>query len=179
MRKILLPALLLAATTPPLRAESWSLGVGTGPFVFGYFVQRTTQVNTDAGSGTVRSRLSAATRPGGSADIEREINDWLGVRLDAAWTRAPMKVKSGGQGVAFDAGTANITTVALPLVFNVNRHGVSYPPRGRPGVRAVRHEGTGGRRRDTIAVRRLARAVGRRSGRGAGVVDEQPLRAGG
>ena len=69
MRKILLPALLLAAITPPLRAKGWSIG---------------------AGSGTVRSRLSAATRPGGSADIERDVNDWLGVRVEAAWTRAPM-----------------------------------------------------------------------------------------
>src|SRR5262249_14433962 len=69
-------------------------------------------------------RLSAATRPGGSADLENDINNWLTVRLDAAWTRAPMKVKSGsGEGVSFDAGRANITTIALPLVFSLNRHG--------------------------------------------------------
>src|SRR5882724_7280836 len=94
MRKILPLTLLLAAVQA--HAEGWSVGLGTGPFVFGYFVERTTRVGNDAGSGTVRSRLSAATRPGGSADIEHDLNGWLGVRLDASWTRAPMKVKSNG-----------------------------------------------------------------------------------
>lgn len=68
--------------------------------------------------------FSATTRPGGSADVEHDINDRFAVRLDAAWTRAPMKVKSGSsQGLSFDAGHANITTIALPLVVNLNPHG--------------------------------------------------------
>src|SRR5881227_1243961 len=124
MRKILPLALLLLALAAASYADGWSLGVGTGPFVFGTFVERTTRVGNDAGSGTTTSKLSAATRPGGSADIEHDINDWLGIRLDAAWTRAPMKVKSSSsQGVSFDAGKAKITTFALPLVINLNRHG--------------------------------------------------------
>src|SRR5438876_6236467 len=124
MRKILPLALLLLLPAPASHADGWSLGVGTGPFVFGTFVERTTRVGNDAGSGTTTSKLSAATRPGGSADVEHDINDWLGVRLDAAWTSAPMKVKSSNsQGVSFDAGRANITTFALPLVINLNRHG--------------------------------------------------------
>ena len=124
MRKSLLPlTLLLAIQTLSVHAEGWSVGAGTGPFVFGYFVERTTQVGNGTGSSTTRSRLSAATRPGGSADIEHDWSDRLGIRLAAAWTRAPMKVKSSGGGVAFEAGHANITTLALPLVFNVNPHG--------------------------------------------------------
>src|SRR5205085_9628697 len=54
---------------------------------------------------------------------QHDVNDWLGVRLDAAWTRAPMKIKNGSKGVAFEAGHAYVTTLALPLVINLNRHG--------------------------------------------------------
>jgi hypothetical protein len=124
MRKILPAALLLLPFALPAHAENgWSFGAGIGPFVFGYFVERTTTITTETGSGTTRSRLSAATRPGASADIERDVNGWLGIRLDAAWTRAPMKVKSGSNGVAFEAGHADITTFAAPLIVNFNRHG--------------------------------------------------------
>jgi hypothetical protein len=125
MRKILLTAFLISISTiVPALADAWSIGVGTGPFVFGYFAERSTRIVTDSGSTTTRTRLSAATRPGGAADIERSFNGWLAVRLDAAWTRAPMKIKSGdGSGISFDAGHANITTVTLPLVVTLNRHG--------------------------------------------------------
>lgn len=124
MRKILPSLLLLLASTPPAHAEGWSIGVGTGPFVFGTFVERTTRIITDAGSGSTTSKLSAATRPGGSADLQYDFNDRLGFRVDAAWTRAPMKVKStGSQGVSFDAGHANITTFSAPFIINLNTHG--------------------------------------------------------
>src|SRR5947207_4154648 len=116
MRKILPPALLLFLLPAFARADGWSIGAGTGPFAFGYFLQRTTAIGNGAGSGVTRSRLSANTRPGGFADLERDFNDWLGLRLDAAWTRAPMRIKSlGGSGVTFDAGHANILTFALPV----------------------------------------------------------------
>ena len=65
MRKILPLALLLLLIASSSHAEGWSLGVGTGPFVFGTFVERTTRVGNDAGSATITSKLSAATRPGG------------------------------------------------------------------------------------------------------------------
>jgi hypothetical protein len=124
MRKILPAATVLLLVTAPLAAESWSLGVGTGPFVFGTFAERTTKIVTESGEATTRSKLSAATRPGGTADIERSFSDRLGVRLEASWTRAPMKVKSSsGEGVAFDAGHASIATFALPLVFTINPRG--------------------------------------------------------
>jgi hypothetical protein len=123
MRKILPATLLPLLLAFPARGDGWSLGAGIGPFVFGYFVERTTKIVTESGSSTTRSRLSAATRPGGSADIENDFNDWLGVRLDASWTRAPMKIKSGSNGVTFEAGQAYVTTFALPLIVNLNRHG--------------------------------------------------------
>ena len=65
-----LAALLLA--TPAAQAQNWSLGVGTGPFVFGTFVEKTSVVGTELGSTTTTSRLSAATRPGIEADLERD-----------------------------------------------------------------------------------------------------------
>jgi hypothetical protein len=161
MRKTTLLALcvfLLAAD--PSKADGWSVGVGTGPFVFGDFAERRTLVTTELGGVSTSARLSAATRPGGSADLERDINGWLGVRLDAAWTRAPMRVKgSGGSGVTIDAGRASITTFALPLVVHINRHGAFrvhlaagpaygiYSMKGRAGGGATLplFEGTHGR----------------------------------
>jgi hypothetical protein len=125
MRKILLLAIFVSSSSlPGALAADWSLGAGTGPFVFGHFVERSTRIATDAGQSTIRTRLSAATRPGGAADVERSLNDRFAVRLDASWTRAPLKVKSdGGGGISFDAGDANVTTFALPLVVRINRHG--------------------------------------------------------
>jgi len=126
MRKILPAAAVCLAIALPTLADDWSIGVGTGPFVFGTFAERTTRLVTESGEATSRSKLSAATRPGGTADIERGFSDRFAVRLEASWTRAPMKVKGGsgsGSGVSFDAGHASITTFALPFVFTLNPHG--------------------------------------------------------
>src|SRR5437870_4144649 len=125
MRKIVLVLLFVCCTVPrAAAADGWSVGLSTGPFVFGTFAERSSTIATESGSTTTRSRLSAATRPGASADIERDFNDWLALRLDASWTRAPMKVKSGsGSGVSFNADHVNITTLALPFVLKLNRHG--------------------------------------------------------
>jgi hypothetical protein len=113
-------ALLLA--TAPLHAQNWSLGVGAGPFVFGRFVERSSTVGTETGSTTITSRLSAATRPGIAADVERDFGRWLGVRAGAAWTYAPLRIKgSGGSGVTTDAGHIGVTTIVVPLVLNLNR----------------------------------------------------------
>src|SRR6185503_63175 len=115
-----LAALLLF--TPAAHAQNWSVGFGTGPFVFGRFVERTSTIGTEAGSTTTTSRLSAATRPGVAADIERDFGRWLGVRLGASWTYAPLRVKgSGSSGVNIDAGHIGVTTFVLPLVVNLNR----------------------------------------------------------
>lgn len=119
----ILPIALFAIAAPAF-AQDWSLGGGIGPFVFGDFAERRTRVITETGDATSRSRLSAATRPGGSADIERRLSDRFALRLEGSWTRASMRLKgSGGSGVSFDAGQASITTLALPLVINLNTHG--------------------------------------------------------
>src|SRR5207247_615930 len=103
--------------------QKWSISAATGPFVFGHFAERTVVIGNESGTTSTRSRLSAATRPGGAADIEREFGRWLATRLEAAWTSAPLRIKSssGSSGVSFDAGHVNVTTLVLPLVIHLNR----------------------------------------------------------
>ena len=126
-----LAALLLL--TPSAYAQNWSVGAGTGPFVFGRFVERTSTIGTEVGSTTTTSSLSAATRPGLDADIERDFGRWLGVRLAASWTYAPLRVKgSGGSGVDIDAGHVGVTTLSLPLVLNLNRGALRFHVMGGP-----------------------------------------------
>ena len=123
MRKILpVTAVSLVLAVPSF--VGWSVGAGAGPFVFGMFAERTTKISNEGGEVISRSRLSAATRLGGTADVEHSIGDRFAVRLEASWTRAPMRIKSsGGTGVSFDAGHASVTTVALPILFTLNPHG--------------------------------------------------------
>lgn len=116
----LFAALLFLTTTA--QAQNWSVGVGTGPFVFGRFVEKTSVIGTELGTTTTTSRLSAATRPGIDANIERDFGRWLGIRLGASWTYAPLRVKgSGGEGIDIGAGHIGVTTLVLPLVVNLNR----------------------------------------------------------
>ena len=124
MGKILPGAAVTLLLTLPTYGGEWSLGAGTGPFVFGHFAERRTSIVIEGSSATTTSKLSAATRPGGTANVERAFSNRLALRLEASWTRAPMKVKSdSGKGVAFDAGHASITTFSLPFVFTFNPHG--------------------------------------------------------
>ncbi len=125
MKKSLLVLAALAVASSTALGESWSFGAGTGPFIFGHFVDRTATINTEIASATTHSRLSAETRAGGEADIERDLNRWLAVRLEATWTRSPLRIKSrsGDQGVSFDAGHLNVTTLTLPLVLRFNPNG--------------------------------------------------------
>jgi len=120
-----LAALLLATT--PLHAQNWSVGVGTGPFVFGRFVEKTSAIGTETGTTTTTARLSAATRPGLEADLERDFGRWLGVRVGAAWTYAPLRVKGpGGAGIDIDAGHIGVTTISVPLLLNLNRGALRF-----------------------------------------------------
>src|SRR6266550_2552459 len=125
MLKIVGLTLLLNGIALSGFAQNWSVGGGFGPFVFGRFAERTVVINTESGSATTTSRLSAATRPGVSADIERNLNDRFAIRLDAAWVRAPLRLKSesGGTGVTFDSGRMNLTTFSAPLIIRLNPHG--------------------------------------------------------
>jgi len=125
VRKILLAATILIAASPDTRAENWSLGVATGPFVFGRFADRTVTISTEGQSATTKTRLSAATRPGAAVDIERSLGDRFAIRLEGTWTSAPLRIKSasGSQGVTLDAGKINVTALAAPVVFRINPRG--------------------------------------------------------
>jgi hypothetical protein len=125
LRKSFLAIAVLLAATSNLRAETWSLGVATGPFVFGRFAERTVSLSNEGGMGTTKSRLSAATRAGLAVDIERSLGDRFAMRLEGTWTRAPLRIKaaSGGQGVNIDAGKINVSAFAAPLVFRINPRG--------------------------------------------------------
>ena len=108
-----------------MRAENWSVGVGTGPFVFGRFAERTITISNGGETGTTKTTLSAATRAGLVADIERALGDRFAVRLEGTYTRAPLRIKatSGGQGVNIDAGRIHVASYAVPIVFRINPRG--------------------------------------------------------
>ena len=124
---------MLFALALPAAAQDWSASVATGPFVFGRFAERTLSIGTENGSVVTKSRLSASTRAGAAADIERDFGRWLGVRLEAAWTSAPLSLKSNsGSAVALEAGRVNITTAMLPLVVHLNRGSFRFQVLGGP-----------------------------------------------
>ncbi|HUJ13456.1 MAG TPA: hypothetical protein VL284_06650 [Thermoanaerobaculia bacterium] len=122
MRKALL---LLAFLAAPACAQEWAVGGGAGPFIFGHFVDRTFAIGNESGLATTRTVLSAETRAGAAADIERELNDRFAVRLEATWVESPLRVKSatGDQGTTIDSGRMNLTTFVLPLVIRINPNG--------------------------------------------------------
>lgn len=116
---------LATVITLPLHAQQWSFGAGIGPFVFGKFLTRSVTLTNGETTSKVRTTLSASTRAGAAVDIGRDLNSWLGVRAEATWTRAPLRLKSvsGDSGFTVNAGKLNITTIVLPLVVSFNRHG--------------------------------------------------------
>lgn len=121
MRKSLLVIAVLLAAAVPLCAEDWSLGVATGPFVFGKFATRTSAIGTEQGVSTTTSRLSAATRPGIAVDVEKDFNKWFAMRLGGTWTYAPLALKGSDGSVIFDAGHIGVTTLSMPLLIKLNR----------------------------------------------------------
>lgn len=126
MLKRLLSALPVALfCTHPLLAQDWSLGVSTGPFVFGHFAERKIRVGTEIGSSVTTITTSAATRPGLSVDLEHVLTPALSVRLGGTFTEAPLSVRSrrGDNSVSLDAGKIDVGTFALPLIWNINRSG--------------------------------------------------------
>ncbi|HET7711676.1 MAG TPA: hypothetical protein VFL80_07075 [Thermoanaerobaculia bacterium] len=123
MRKTLL-CLALAAVHGSAGAADWSIGVTSGPFGFGHFVERTLRASTDVGTSTSRVHLSAATRPGLAVDLERRLHERWAARLEVTGTEAPVAVRDeAGKAVPLDAGPIDIGTVTLPLVWRVNREG--------------------------------------------------------
>jgi opacity protein-like surface antigen len=149
-RLAFLAALLVSAL--PARPQDWSLGVHSGPFVFGDFVERRIRPVTggsDSPSTTVT--LSAATRAGLAIDLERRLADRWALRLEGTFSRAPLAVEdeSGDDGISLDAGEADVSTFMLPLVFRINPRGAFrlhlmggpayalYRVRGRPNASGI------------------------------------------
>jgi hypothetical protein len=105
---------------PPVHADGWSLGAGTGPFIFGKFAERTQGIRNEENTAVLHSTLSAATRPGASADLNLDLARRVSLRADVTWTRAPLRLESrGGSGVTLTAGDVHVTSLAVPLVFHL------------------------------------------------------------
>jgi opacity protein-like surface antigen len=118
----LLPLLLLISLSAS--AQDWSVGVGTGPFVFGDFVERTLRLGTEVGTARQTTRLSAATRAGVAVDLQRQFSDRLALRLEGTFVKAPLAIKGDDDdGVSLDAGELDVATFMLPLVYTINRRG--------------------------------------------------------
>ncbi len=117
--------LLLVAFALPAAAQEWSVGGGTGAFVFGDFVRRTllpTTGNSNASPSQIK--LTGKTRPGILADVERDFGDHFGVRLEGSFTHARVAVRDeGGSEVGLDAGKLDVSTFMLPLVIRINPRG--------------------------------------------------------
>lgn len=127
MNKKILPltaALVLLAL--PASAQNWSAGIGSGPFVFGDFLERRIRVGTpEGGSDPVVLTLSAATRAGILADVERSFGDRWAVRLSGSFTRSHLSVRdeSNDDGISIDRGDFDVSTFALPIVYRINPNG--------------------------------------------------------
>jgi hypothetical protein len=124
MRLLRLPFLLIALLPLTLEAQQWSASVATGPFVFGDFARRTFRLTTEDGAAEHTLTLSAATRAGLSVGIERNLGDRWGVGVMGTFTHAPLAIEGDdGDSVELDAGDIDIATIAIPIVFHVNRNG--------------------------------------------------------
>jgi len=123
MRTALFVFLLFAASSAC--AESWSIGVGAGPFIFGRFVERSVTLHNETGSATTQTRLSAETRAGIEGDIERDLSRRFSIRIEGTWVQSPLRIKSksGDQGTSIDAAHLNVTTLVVPLAFRINPNG--------------------------------------------------------
>lgn len=126
MKKFLTIASFLLLSTLPAAAQDWSLGVHSGAFVFGDFVERSMRVGNPGGPSTTTTIiLTADTQPGLTVDLERTLTHRWAMRIEGTFTRAPLAVeqRSGGDPVEIEAGELDVTTIALPFVFRINRGG--------------------------------------------------------
>jgi hypothetical protein len=137
---------VLLASTLSATAQNWSLGVHSGPFVFGDFVERRVRPASGSGPvGTVTMTLSAATRAGLAIDLERSFAPRWAVRFEGTFTQAPLAVKEEGDddGLTLDAGEADVSTFTLPLVFRINPRGaLRFHLMGGPAYALYRIRGT-------------------------------------
>jgi opacity protein-like surface antigen len=126
--------IVLAFAFVPCQAQDWTLGVASGPFVFGDFAEHTSTLLVGNETIDVRTTISAATRAGLLVDVERTINDQFSVRLEVGGTRSPISAKSSSDnddpdsgGVSIEVGDMDILTLALPLTWRFNRGGRLRP----------------------------------------------------
>ena len=134
---------LALALTFPLAAQNWSVGVGTGPFVFGEFVERSLRVGTGEGeTGVITLDLTAATRAGLAVDLERSFGERWAVRLEGTFTNAPLRLEqegAEGDGAEIDAGDLDVATFMLPFVFRINPNGaLRFHVHGGPALAIYR-----------------------------------------
>jgi opacity protein-like surface antigen len=124
MKKNLTTAAALLAITVPLTAQNWSVGIHSGPFVFGDFVERKVRLITALPTEPVTMTLSAETSPGFAVDIQRDFSERWGVRLEGTFTKAHVQLKEeGDESFTFDAGELEVATFTLPIVFRINPNG--------------------------------------------------------
>ncbi|HEX8171880.1 MAG TPA: outer membrane beta-barrel protein [Thermoanaerobaculia bacterium] len=127
MKKAFVAAALLTALALPAAAQNWSLGARTGAFVFGDFIERKLRQPgvPPSGGAVTTSTLSAKTRPGLSVDLERVLGSRWAFRAEGTFTHAPLAIKSEGSssGTELEAGDLDVTTLAVPIVFRINRNG--------------------------------------------------------
>lgn len=142
LKNLTIPLLLLAATLPAT-AQDWSIGIHTGPFVFGDFVKRTMRLGNEETSGRSQEILSAGTRAGAAFDLEHSFSGHWAVRLETTGTRAPMSVKgTSGDDFEIEAGDIDVATLMLPIVFRINRGGaLRFHVMGGPAYAAYRVQG--------------------------------------
>lgn len=130
MKRMTLLSLLLIAI--PCSAQDWSASIGTGPFVFGDFAEFSQRISNGETTIQIEQSISASTRPGLSASIDRQFNDRSSLRFELTFTRAPMAIKSktrgsDDDGVRVEIGELSAMTAALPFVYRVNRAGTFRP----------------------------------------------------
>lgn len=144
MKKKLTIAAALAVLAFPAAAQQWSLGVGTGAFVFGDFLERRLTPGTGQGPGEpVTLTLSAATRAGLAIDLERRFTERWAVRFEGTFTRSPLTVRTegddNGEGTEIAAGEMDVATFMVPLVFQINPKGsFRFHILGGPALAAYR-----------------------------------------
>lgn len=125
MKKKLTTLAVLLVIALPSAADDWSLGIHSGAYVFGDFVERRVRPSTGQGSGNVVTMtLSASTRAGLAVDLQRDFSERWGVRLEGTFTRAPLALREeGDEALSFSAGEVDVVTLMLPLVFRINPNG--------------------------------------------------------
>lgn len=124
MKPSLTVAAFLTLFALPLTGQDWSIGAGTGPFVFGDFVERRVRpVNTEGPEAPMELALSAGTRAGLSVDVEHAFAGRWAVRIEGTFTRAPLAIKDDRDELELDAGEIDVATLMVPIVFRINPRG--------------------------------------------------------